>query len=85
MIRVIFTKAGSIGSRSGTKKIMALNEIRNEQKGWLDINYLSNSLTIFRGDKGHLFILRKINKLNLFKNFEKFFKNFKIYIMSLSK
>ena len=42
--------------------------------GWLEITYLSNKLRICRGDKGTLFVLRKINSPTLFKNFKEFIK-----------
>jgi len=38
-----------------------IKEINNEQLGWLEITYLSNKLRVCRGDKGTLFVLRKIN------------------------
>jgi len=38
---------------------LAMNEISNEQKEWIEINDLTNRLRICRGDKGALFILRK--------------------------
>ena len=53
-----------------------MKEINNEQLGWLEITYLSNRLRICRGDKGTLFILRKINPSNLFMNFKEFIKIF---------
>ena len=56
------------------KNIRAMKEINNEQLGWLEITYLSNNLRICRGDKGTLFVLRKINSPNLFKNFKEFIK-----------
>ena len=57
------------------KKIKAMNEISNEQKGWLEITYLSNRLRICRGDKGTLFILRKLDTPNLFMKFKEFIKS----------
>ena len=51
-----------------------MNDISNEQKGWLEITYLSNSLRICRGDKGKLFILRKLDTSNLFMKFKEFIK-----------
>ena len=36
--------------------------------------FLSNRLRICRGDKGTLFVLRKINSPTLLKNFEEFIK-----------
>ena len=56
------------------KNIKAMKEINNEQLGWLEITYLSNMLRICRGDKGTLFVLRKINSPTLFKNFKEFIK-----------
>ena len=50
-------------SKFGRKKIKAMKEINNEQLGWLEITYLSNKLRICRGDKGTLFVFRKINSL----------------------
>ena len=76
-IGVKFTHAGVIGPKFGRKNIKAMKEISNEQLGWLEITYLSNRLRICRGDKGTLFVLRKINSLTLFKNFEEFIENFK--------
>ena len=58
-IGVQFTHAGLIGPQIGINKIKALAEIKKEQKGWLDITYLSNDLRICRGDKGTLFVLKK--------------------------
>ena len=75
-IGVIFTHAGVIGPKLGRKNIMTINKISNEQKGWLEITYLSNILRICRGDKGTLFILRKINTPTLLKNFKEFIKSF---------
>jgi len=51
-----------------------MKEINNEQLGWLEITYLSNKIRICRGDKGTLFVLRKINSPTLFKNFKEFIK-----------
>ena len=72
----MFTHAGVIGPKFGRKKIKALNEISNEQKGWLEITYLSNRLRICRGDKGTLFVLRKTNKPTLLRDFKEFIKSF---------
>ena len=66
-----------IGPKFVRKKIKAMNEINNEQVGWLEITYLSNKLRICRGDKGTLFVLRKINSPTLFKNFKDFIKIYK--------
>ena len=73
-IGVKFTHAGVIGPKLGRKNIKAMQEINNEQLGWLEITYLSNKLRICRGDKGTLFVLRKINSTTLFKNFQEFIK-----------
>ena len=73
-IGVKFTHAGVIGPKFGRKKIKAMKEIDNKQLGWLEITYLSNRLRICRGDKGTLFVLRKINSTTLFKNFKDFIK-----------
>ena len=73
-IGVKFTHAGVIGPKFGRKNIKAMKEINNEQLGWLEITYLSNNLRICRGDKGTLFILRKINSQTLFNNFKEFIK-----------
>ena len=53
-----------------------MKEINNEQLGWLEITYLSNKLRICRGDKGTLFVLRKIKSSTLFTNFKQFIKFF---------
>ena len=71
-----FTHAGVIGPKFGIKNIKAMKEINYEQLGWLKITYLSNRLRICRGDKGTLFVLRKINSPTLFKTFKKFIKIF---------
>ena len=54
-----------------------INQINNEQVGWLEITYLSIRLRICRGNKGTLFVLRKkihqsysINLNNLLKAFK---------------
>ena len=65
---------GVIGPKFVRKNIKAMNEINNEQFGWLEITYLSNKIRICRGDKGTLFVLRKINSPTLFKNFMEFIK-----------
>ena len=75
-IGVKFTHAGVMGPKFGRKNIKAMKVINNEQLGWLEITYLSNRLRICRGDKGTLFVLRKINSPTLFKNFKEFIKNF---------
>ena len=73
-IGVKFTHAGLIGPNLGTKKLKALTQIRREQKGWLDITYLSENLRICRGDKGTLFTLVRLNNEKLFNKFEEFMK-----------
>ena len=75
-VGVKFTHAGFIGPKVGFTKLRALAKIKKEQKGWLDITYLSNKLRICRGDKGTIFILRRIDDVKLFTKFEKFMKNF---------
>ena len=75
-IGVSFTHAGVIGPKFGRKKINAMKEINNEQLGWLDITYLSNKLRICRGDKGTLFVLRKVDIPYLYENFNEFIKSF---------
>ena len=75
-IGVKFTDAGVIGPKFGRKNIKAMKEINNEQLGWLEITYLSHRLRICRGDRGTLFVLRKIDSKTLFKNFKEFIKNF---------
>ena len=75
-VGVKFTHAGFIGPKVGFTKLRALAQIKKEQKGWLDITYLSNKLRICRGDKGTIFVLRKIDDVKLFTKFEKFIKNF---------
>ena len=71
-IGVSFTHAGIIGPYIGIRKINALTKIKKEQKGWLEITFLSNNLRICRGDKGTLFILRRIKDNILFERFQKF-------------
>ncbi|WP_288246701.1 PAP/fibrillin family protein [uncultured Prochlorococcus sp.] len=73
-IGVKFTHAGVIGPKFGRKNIKAMKEINNEQLGWLEITYISSNLRICRGDKGTLFVLRKINSPTLFNNFKEFIK-----------
>ena len=75
-IGVKFTHAGVIGPKFGIKNIKVMKEINYEQLGWLKITYLSNRLRICRGDKGTLFVLRKINSPTLFKTFKEFIKIF---------
>ena len=71
-IGVSFTHAGIIGPNIGIKRINALTKIKKEQKGWLEITFLSNDLRICRGDKGTLFILRRIKDNILFEKFQEF-------------
>ena len=71
-IGVSFTHAGIIGPNFGIRKINALTKIKKEQKGWLKITFLSKDLRICRGDKGTLFILRRIKDNNLFEKFQEF-------------
>ena len=71
-IGVKFTHAGIIGPNIGIRKIKALTKIKKEQNGWLEITLLSESLRVCRGDKGTLFILRKINESILFERFQEF-------------
>ena len=74
-IGVIFTHASVTGPKFGRKNIKVMNEISTKQEGWLEIIYLSNRLRICRGDKGTLFVLRKVDT-TLFKNFKEFIKSF---------
>ena len=76
-VGVKFTHAGFVGPNIGFTKINALVRIKREQKGWLDITYLSDNLRICRGDKGTLFLLRRRVNKKLFKRYEEFIKNFK--------
>ena len=73
-IGVKFTHAGFLGPNLGLKKLKALARIKRDQKGWLDITYLSKNLRICRGDKGTLFILIRRNNERLFTKFEDFMK-----------
>ena len=75
-VGVKFTHAGFIGPNIGFTKLEALAQIKKEQKGWLDITYLSKNLRICRGDKGTIFVLRRIYNKKLFDKFEKFIKKF---------
>ena len=75
-VGVKFTHAGFIGPKVGFTKLKVLAQIKKEQKGWLDITYLSNNLRICRGDKGTIFVLRKLYDERLFKKFEEFIKNY---------
>ena len=74
-IGVSFTHAGIIGPYLGVRKINALAKIKKEQKGWLEITFLSKDLRICRGDKGTLFILRRIKDNILFDRFQEFIKS----------
>ena len=74
-IGVSFTHAGIIGPYIGIKKINALTKIKKEQKGWLEITFLSKDLRICRGDKGTLFILRRIKDNILFDRFREFIES----------
>ena len=76
-INVKFTYAGLIGPEFQSKRLKALAAIKKEQKGWLEITYLSKRLRICRGDKGTLFILQKINDEYFFNEFQKFIKQFR--------
>ena len=62
--------AGVIGFKFGRNNIKAMKEINNKQLGCLETTYLSNRLRFWRVDKCTLFVLRKINSLNLLKNFK---------------
>ena len=73
-VGVKFTHAGLIGPNIGLNKIKALAKLNKEQKGWLDITYLSKNIRICRGDKGTLFTLVKRNNEKLFTKFEEFIK-----------
>ena len=75
-IGVKFTHAGFIGPQVGFTKLNALTQIKRDQTGWLDITYLSNNLRICRGDKGTIFVLRRIINEKLFIRFEEFIKRF---------
>ena len=74
-IGVNFTHAGIIGPYIGIRKINALTKIKKEQKGWLEITFLSKNLRICRGDKGTLFILRRIKDNILFERFQEFIES----------
>ena len=76
-IGVKFTRAGFIGPSIGFTKLNALAQIKREQKGWLDITFLSKDLRICRGDKGTLFTLVRRHDKKLFNKFEEFINNFK--------
>ena len=74
-IGVNFTHAGIIGPNIGIRKIKALTKIKKEQKGWLEITFLSKNLRICRGDKRTLFILRRIKDNILFERFQEFIES----------
>ena len=74
-IGVSFTHAGIIGPNIGMGKIKALTKIKKEQKGWLEITFISKELRVCRGDKGTLFILRKISNNLLFERFQEFIES----------
>ena len=71
-IGVSFTQAGIIGPNIGIRMINPLTKIKKEQKGWLEITFLGKDLRVCRGDKGTLFILRRIKDSILFEKFQKF-------------
>ena len=71
-VGVKFILAGFIGPNIGFTKLRALANIKKEQKGWLDITYLSKTLRICRGDKGTIFVLIRKNNKRLFTKFEEF-------------
>tara|TARA_B100001989_G_scaffold161275_1_gene115685 strand:- start:219 stop:392 length:174 start_codon:yes stop_codon:yes gene_type:complete len=54
-----------------------MNKINNELVEWLEITYLNNRLRICRGNKVTLFVLRKINSLNLFRTLRNLLMSFK--------
>ena len=74
-IGVSFTHAGIIGHNIGMGKIKALTKIKKEQQGWLEITFISKELRVCRGDKGTLFILRKISNNLLFERFQEFIES----------
>ena len=71
-IGVSFTDAGIIGPKFTKRRIRPLSKIKKEQKGWLEITFLNNDFRVFRGDKGTLFILKKIKDDILFEKFQEF-------------
>ena len=75
-VGVKFTHAGLIGPNIGFTKLTALAQLKREQKGWLDITFLSEDLRICRGDKGTIFTLVRRNDEKLFTRFEKFMNKF---------
>ena len=74
-VGVKFTRAGFVGPNIGFIKLKALARIKREQKGWLDITYLSKNLRICRGDKGTLFTLVRRTNEKLFTKYEMFINN----------
>ena len=74
-IGVSFTHAGIIGPNIGIRRINALTKIKKEQKGWLEITFLSKDLRICRGVKGTLFVLRRIKEKILFERFQEFIES----------
>ena len=75
-IGIISTHAGVFGPKFGRKNIKAIKEKNNEQEGRLKVTYLSNKIRICKGDKGTLFILRKLDMPTFFKDFKEFIKSF---------
>ena len=75
-IGVRFTHAGLIGPKIGINKTKVLTKIKKEQKGWLEITFLNNDLRVCRGDKGTLFVLRKVRDDLLYERFLEFMKSF---------
>ena len=75
-IGIRFTHAGIFGPNFGSKKIKALTKINKEHKGWLEINFINKDLRICKGDKGTLFVLRKINDEILLERFYEFIDSF---------
>ena len=71
-VGVEFTHAGFVGPKIGFKKLNALIQLKREQKGWLDITYISDNLRICRGDKGTLFTLIRIDNKKLFTKYKMF-------------
>ena len=71
-VGVQFTHAGLIAPKIRFVGIKAFSEIKKEQKGWLDITYVSSSIRICRGDKGTLFILKRRHDEKLFQRFKEF-------------
>ena len=74
-IGVRFTHAGIIGPKMGIMNIKALTKIKRVQEGWLEITFLNDDIRVCRGDKGTLFILKKIKDVNLFNKFQEFIES----------